>query len=86
MGARPGSGRGRQRGRNSNPMTPAIALRIGLSLAHYLENGAGEVAALGSITEEFFDKLFNINVKGLQPMRTMVSTTPISLKAPGRFT
>jgi NAD(P)-dependent dehydrogenase (short-subunit alcohol dehydrogenase family) len=26
--------------------------------------GWGEFAALGSITEEFFDKLFNINVKG----------------------
>ena len=26
--------------------------------------GVGDFAALGSITEEFFDKLFNINVKG----------------------
>ena len=26
--------------------------------------GIGEVAPLGSITEEFFDKLFNVNVKG----------------------
>jgi NAD(P)-dependent dehydrogenase (short-subunit alcohol dehydrogenase family) len=41
----------------------------------FVNAGLGEAAQMGSITEEFFDKIFNLNVKGL--LFTVQKSLPI---------
>jgi NAD(P)-dependent dehydrogenase (short-subunit alcohol dehydrogenase family) len=43
--------------------------------------GVAKYAPLGTITEELYDSIFNVNVKGDHPMKTQQRQLPIS---PGR--